>query len=82
MHNLYHKILYDYYVHNSGIKPPPLPPYYPKNIFKEIIEAEKEGYNTKTMKIKDWYNLLINKYVTHQKSQDDYLLILTRLEIF
>ena len=63
------------------LNPPPLPPYYTKEFFKEISEVEEKGFNTSAMKIKDWYNLLIKKYVTHQESNNDYVLIPTRLEI-
>ena len=81
MVNLYHKSLYDYYVLNRGIKLPNKPPYYSKEFFEEIIEAEREGFDTSSMKVKDWYKLLIKKYVTHQKSQEEYTLKPTRLEL-
>ena len=81
LQNIYHKYFYDYYVDNIGIKTPSIPPYYSREFFKEIYEAEKEGYDTKLLKIKDWYNILIKKYITHHKEDGEYTLKPTRLEI-
>ena len=63
--NLYHKTLYDYYVHRVGLKTPPLPPYYSIEFFNEIKTAENKGHETISMKVCDWYDLLIQKYMTH-----------------
>ena len=79
--NLYHKSLYEYHIHNIGLKPPPLPPYYSKDFFQEIRDTENEGYETKSMKIKDWYSLLIKKYITHQKHNNELILKPSRMEI-
>ena len=81
MENLYHRSLYDNYVLNSGIKIPNKPPCYSNDFFEEIKDAEKEGFDTSNMKVKEWYKFLIKKYVTHQKSQERYVLKPSRLEL-
>ena len=78
--NLYHKSLYDYHIHNFGLNPP-LPPYNSKEFFLEMKETEIMGYDTKSMKVREWYNLLIKKYMTHQVENNDFTPKQTRLEI-
>ena len=48
--NIYHKTLYEYYVHGIGIKTLPQPPYYPKEFFNEIKTAESLGHETTSIK--------------------------------
>ena len=66
---------------NSGIKSPSKPPYYSKDLFEEIKDAEKEGFDTINIKMKNWYKFLIKKYVTHQKSEEEYVLKPSRVEL-
>ena len=49
--NLYHNSLYEYYINGTGLKAPPLPPYYPKEFFKEIKQAQINGQEIVSMKI-------------------------------
>ena len=72
--NLYHKTLYDYYVHGAGIKTPPLPTYYSQEFFDEIKIAENKGHETISMKVRDWYDLLIKKYMMHCEENGDLVL--------
>ena len=78
--NIYHRSLYDYYVHSVSVKKPHMPPYYTKGFFEEIKEAEERGYKVSKMKVKQWYNLLVEKYVTHEIIQGVPTLITKRLE--
>ena len=58
---LYHRSLYEYYVKSAGLIKPPLPPYYRKSFFEEIKDAEKRGYKVSELKVKHWYEILIEK---------------------
>ena len=69
--NLYHNSLYEYYINGIGLKAPPLPPYYPKEFFNEIKKAQLSGHETTTMKIRDWYELLLKENMTHMKVNGD-----------
>ena len=62
--NPYHYALYNYFVHDIGVKNPRRPPYYSLNFFKEIKNAENEGCDTTHMTIKDWYERFLKK-TTH-----------------
>ena len=73
--------LYEYYVHGIGIKTPPLPLYYPKEFFNEIKTAEIMGHETISMKVRDWYDLLIKENMTHTKENNELILKKSRMEI-
>merc|ERR1712177_17409 len=64
--NLYHNSLYEYYINDIGLKAPPLPPYYPKEFLNEIKKAQIHGNEITTMKIRDWYELLLKENMTHE----------------
>ena len=48
---------------------PPLPPYYNEEFFKVLRHYHQvSGYNVCAMKVKDWYNVLLQDRVTHSPS--------------
>ena len=79
--NLYHNALYEYYINDTGLKAPPIPPYYPKEFFKEIKQAQTSGLEISTMKVRDWYDLLLKENMTHEKVSGEYALKKSRMEI-
>ena len=50
--NSYHNALYNYFVHDIGIKNPGRPPYYSLNFFREIKNAEDEDVTLHTRRSK------------------------------
>ena len=66
--NYYHNSLFEYYINDTGLKAPPIPPYYPKEFFQEIKQAQLNGHEIATMKVRDWYELLLKENMTHEKS--------------
>ena len=43
--------------------------------------AEKKGHETSSIKVQDWYDLLIKKYMTHCEENGELVLKKSRLEI-
>jgi len=78
----YHKALYKYYVLNIGIKAPSRPSYFSNEIVKEIKEAVGEKLQVSRMLIKNWYEKLMKKYITHENNYDkeEKCLKLSRIE--
>ena len=79
--NHYHKSLYNYFINGTGLKAPPIPPYYSKDFFQEIKQAQLEGHEIAHMKVRDWYDLLLKESLTHEKVNGEYTLKSSRIEI-
>ena len=69
--NQYHKVLYDHYVLEDGEPDPGRPPYYSKDMFQIIKEAQQSDLVIECLSLKDWYQRLIERDVTHNSSGDD-----------
>ena len=69
----YHSALYQYHCcNNEDEGTPTQPPYYPQSFFS-IIQDMKENtsFNPEKLSVKEWYQYLLQKQVTHQHALGD-----------
>ena len=71
--SLFHFWLYQYHVEGRHELPDPgYTPYYDKEFFKQIKDVkDKSPLNPLYMSVKEWYRLLLEKYVTMREVDDE-----------
>ena len=71
-HSVFHTAIYNYYVlENKTIEDPGLPPYYSQEMMDEIKWAIGQDKNVEKMSSKQWYDLLMKKYVLESEIEDE-----------
>ena len=67
---MFHKAIFDHYIAKDGSQDPGRPPYYSKELIKIIKEAYDRDKNIETLSLKDWYNRILERDVTHNSNGD------------
>ena len=71
-HSVYHAAIFHFYVMgDTSIKDPGLPPYFSPDFIDEIKWAISNDNCVETMSSKQWYSLLLNKYLLEEKILDE-----------
>ena len=81
LNNEYMTVLYNFHIEDIGIRKPPPHPFYSAELFATIKQAKSDGLDIVNSKIKDWYQYIIKKNLTHCRGENgEEILRQTRLE--